>query len=259
MIAVSCRSSSSPTSSLVDALTVRVVPKNPVRLNLDALEARVQSFRPYRWSVAWTVIIQRAKAASARGLDVRSVRARVEAGGRVLAETATPTGSQRVTDEGIGIEQSLTYESAGPPPSQSRLVITVDVLDEDTGAGQEVSTAGNTIEEQYCGGRAQPPCSSGLISILTDGTLRRDGSPDFELWVGQRADFFNAHNAAHRFRSDPHPSHADCDALNQVDLGAGQYASSEVFNKPGTCGFHDEGDPNNAALRSRIVVRCCLF
>jgi hypothetical protein len=254
-------SSCTPTSPTpVDrALSVHVVPKNPVRLLPDMLEAKVESFRPYRWTAGWTVRIERTEGSPARPVTVQSVRARIEAHGRVLAETVTALGSQPLSLEGVSVDQSLSYESASAPPSQSRLAVTVRVSDA-AGVSTDVSTAGNTIEERYCGGRAQPECSGPYVAILGNGTLLTDsGVPEYEVWVGQTAYFFNGHRTLHAFRSDPHPGHTDCDALNQVDLGVGQYAHSDTFNKVGTCGFHDEANPDNPALRGRIIVRCCIF
>lgn len=262
-LVLACSSTSSPTpmapTPIGRALSVRVVPKNPVRLLPDVLEAKVQSFRPYRWTASWSVRIERTEFSDTRPVDVQSVRARIEADGRALAETVTGLGSQPLILEGITLDQSLTYEAATAPPSQSRLVVSVRVSDAN-GVSADVSTAGNTIEERYCGGRAQPGCSGPYIPILGNGTLLTDsGVPEYEVWVGQTAYFFNGHDAPHAFRSDPHPAHTDCDALNQANLGIGQYAYSDTFNKAGTCGFHDEANPDNPALRGRIIVRCCIF
>ncbi len=256
-----CTGTNSPSAPtpITAAAILSVQPKTPVRLLPNVLEAKVQTFRPYSWAAGWTVTVTRADATDTRRLEIRSVTARIEASGRILAETVSLLGSRPLTGEGVSVEQSLTYESASPPPSQSRLNVTVHVFDEN-GIGQDVRTAGNTIQEQYCGGRAQGSCSGPYIAILGNGTLLTDsGVPEWTVWVGQTAYFFNGHNAPHRFRSDPHPGQTDCDALNPVDLNVLEYGYSDVFNEAGTCGFHDETDPDNTALRGRIVVRCCIF
>lgn len=228
-----------------------------MRLLPDVLESKIQSFRPYVWNAGWTVAVRRADASTAP-IEVRSVRSRIEAGGRVLAETTGLTGSRPLTEDGVAIEQSLTYEGATAPPSQSRLIVTVQLFS-GSGVVQEVTTAGNTIQELYCGGRAQAGCSGTYIAVLRDGTLLMEGP----LWVGQKAYFFNGHSVAHAFRCDPHPAHTGCDELDPVNLGAlgagGEYGYSEVFRKAGTYDFHDEAQPANAALRGRLVVQCCVF
>lgn len=249
--------SPTPAVSVVPAVSVTVRPRNPVRLLPDILEAKIQSFRPYVWNAGWTVTVKRADAATTP-IEVQSVRARIEAGGRVLAETTSLTGSRALTEDGVTIDQSLTYEAAIAPPSQSRLLVTVHVFS-GNGVAHEVSTAGNTIEERYCGGRAQGGCSGTFVAVRTDGTLLIEGN----LWVGQTAYFFDGDRVAHSFRCDPHPAHTGCDELNPVNLGAlgsgNEYGYSDVFRKAGTYEFHDEAQPANAALRGRLVVQCCIF
>lgn len=185
---------------------------------------------------------------------MHSVHGRIEANGRVLGDTMSHPDSQFLGLEGITVEQSLTYEPATAPPSESRLIVIVRVSDAD-GVMSEISSAGNKIEERYCGGRAQGGCSGTYVAVRSDGTLLIEGN----LWVGQKVYFFNGDNKPHTFRCDPHPAHTQCDELDQVGLGILQYGYSEVFNKAGTFEFHDEADPENRALRGQLTARCCIF
>ena len=56
--------------------------------------------------------------------------------------------------------------------------------------------------------------------------------------------------------SDPHPEHTDCPELNRVGLlNSGQSRETENLVVVRSCGFHDHDDPNNAAVKGRIIVR----
>lgn len=257
---VACSSSTSPSPTPIALtpidrlLTVRVTPRGAVRLAPDVLEARIQRFRPYSWAAGWIVTIEATELSQTRPVIVQSVQARIEAASRVLGQVVSRLDSQPLGAGAITVEQSLTYEPAVPPPSESRLVVTVRASDAD-GVTGEVSTAGNKIEERYCGGRAQGSCSGTFIAVRSDGTLLMEGNH----WVGQKVYFFNGDNKPHALRCDPHPAHTGCDEFDQVNLGILEYSYSEVFNKAGTFGFHDEANPENPALRGRLTVNCCIF
>lgn len=73
---------------------------------------------------------------------------------------------------------------------------------------------------------------------------------------GTRVLFVNNHSRRHDMTSDPHPDHTDCREINQVGLlMPGQSRETGNLVAVRTCGFHDHEDPDNAALRGRIVVR----
>jgi hypothetical protein len=56
--------------------------------------------------------------------------------------------------------------------------------------------------------------------------------------------------------SDPHPEHDDCDELNAVgNMNPGQSKETGNLNTVRICGFHDHDDPDNNAVKGRIVIR----
>lgn len=93
-----------------------------------------------------------------------------------------------------------------------------------------------------------------LVSVPTV-TIRTGGvmSPSpITIAVGQRVTFVNANSTGHQISSDPHPSHTDCPELQLTFLSPGQSASSAVFTRAVTCGYHDHLNPS---LVGRVIVR----
>ena len=73
---------------------------------------------------------------------------------------------------------------------------------------------------------------------------------------GARVLFINNHAQRHQMSSDPHPEHTDCPEINQVGLlTQGQTRETGNLVAVRTCRFHDHDNPDNAALRGRIVIR----
>jgi hypothetical protein len=73
---------------------------------------------------------------------------------------------------------------------------------------------------------------------------------------GTRVLFINNHSRRHDMGSDEHPDHLECPAINSVGLlTPGQSRETGNLNVVRTCGYHDHEDPDNQALRGRIVVR----
>ena len=98
-----------------------------------------------------------------------------------------------------------------------------------------------------------PPDNPNRITISTAGVA----SPS-ELVVapGARVLFINNHAQPHHMSSDPHPEHTDCPEFDQVRLlTTGQSRETGNLVAMRTCGFHDHENPDNAALRGRIVIR----
>jgi hypothetical protein len=257
--AASCSSPSAPTSPSTDppsGIAISVTPKRAARALPEVLEATIQSFRPFVWTTGWTVTIRDTNNPQ-RPIDVRSVSARIEAEGRTLASTITLSPAADVNE--VRAEQSLTWETPTYSPPDSQLVVTAII-----GARGSV-TATNVVRQNYCGGRAQAGCQGPFISFLRGGRLLLDdGKPEWTVWVGQTATFFNGDSVPHLIRSDPHPQHTDCDALsNSTEIAppdaGNSYYHTLVFNREGTCGFHDEHNPTNTAAHGRIIVRCCIF
>jgi plastocyanin len=76
-----------------------------------------------------------------------------------------------------------------------------------------------------------------------------------EINVGQHVTFVNNDTAAHEIVSNPHPSHTDCPPINEVgSLAAGQSRATGAFTLARTCGYHDEGQPDNASLQGTIII-----
>jgi plastocyanin len=114
--------------------------------------------------------------------------------------------------------------------------------DGDGGGGSPITPSG--------GG---PGPSGATITIGANGAI----SPaQVSITTGQSVTFVNNDTRSHDMASDPHPSHGDCPSMNAVgQTAAGQTKLTNAFTGTGTCGFHDHGEPNNAALRGTITIR----
>lgn len=98
-----------------------------------------------------------------------------------------------------------------------------------------------------------PTATAVTIAIGADGAV----SPNaVTLARGGRVTFVNNHGRNHDMSSDPHPDHSDCPELNEVGfLRPGESRTSGNLNVARTCGFHDHGEPSNAALKGRITIQ----
>jgi plastocyanin len=110
-----------------------------------------------------------------------------------------------------------------------------------------------------CGGKSANPGAPSPTDNPIQMTISASGvlTPS-ELVVspGTRVLFINNHSQRHHMSSDPHPDHGDCPPMDQVGvLTQGQRRESGNFVSIRTCGLHDHEDPDNPALRGRIVVR----
>lgn len=108
-----------------------------------------------------------------------------------------------------------------------------------------------------CGG-ASPSTPGVTPSNPGTFTISAAGVSPKELTVvpGTRVLFVNSDTRRHDMASDPHPEHSDCRELEPVGgLSPGQSRETENLNTVKTCGFHDHGSPDNAALKGRIVIR----
>jgi hypothetical protein len=73
---------------------------------------------------------------------------------------------------------------------------------------------------------------------------------------GSQVTILNSDSRVHQMDSDPHPEHTDCVELNQIDfLNPGQSRQSGNLNTARRCGFHDHGNPDNAALKGTITIQ----
>jgi hypothetical protein len=68
--------------------------------------------------------------------------------------------------------------------------------------------------------------------------------------------FVNADVRSHDVRSDPHPAHTDCPALNLGTLMPGERREIAGPSLPGftLCYYHDEVDPTNTSFRGVVVT-----
>lgn len=97
------------------------------------------------------------------------------------------------------------------------------------------------------------PAAVGATITIANGAV----SPaEVTIDVGQSVMFRNNDNRARDMTSDPHPTHTNCPSINVVGtLQPGQERATHGFGAAGTCGFHDHLDPDNPAVRGRIIVQ----
>ena len=123
----------------------------------------------------------------------------------------------------------------------------------------KIGIVGLAIASATCGGGYTSPTPTPSPNNPFRVTIAANGAVSpVELVVppGTRVLFINNDARRHDMTSDPHPEHTDCPELNQVGLlTTGQSRESGNLVAVRTCGFHDHENPDNAALRGRIVVR----
>jgi plastocyanin len=110
------------------------------------------------------------------------------------------------------------------------------------------------------GGGGNPLIPSGSGQGPSGATITITGSGvspgSVSITNGQSVTFVNNDTRPHEIASDPHPAHTNCPSINALGIiPAGVTRLTNAFAGTGTCGFHDHGDPNNAALKGNITVR----
>jgi plastocyanin len=102
------------------------------------------------------------------------------------------------------------------------------------------------------GGGSSGVSDSATITITSAGVV----SPStVTIRQGGRVTFTNSSSRNHEMASDPHPTHEDCQPLNDVGfVSSGQSRTSGNLNVVRTCGFHDHNEPSNTGLQGRITV-----
>ena len=110
-----------------------------------------------------------------------------------------------------------------------------------------------------CGGKSpnpggpSPGDNPNQMTISAAGVLTPS---ELVVSPGARVLFINNHSQRHHMSSDPHPDHLDCPAIDPVGvLAPGQRRETDNLVTVRTCGLHDHDDPENLALRGRIVIR----
>lgn len=102
------------------------------------------------------------------------------------------------------------------------------------------------------GGGGGGASATATITIGANGAV----SPSaVTVTQGGRVTFVNNDSRSHDMSSDPHPSHEDCTALEQVQfLAPGQSKTSGNLNTVRVCGFHDHNLPTVTGLQGRITI-----
>lgn len=97
-----------------------------------------------------------------------------------------------------------------------------------------------------------PPVATTTITITANGV-----SPQrIVVPVGSRVTFINNDNRTHEMNSDPHPTHGECPAIDDVGFMApGQTKLTGNLTVVRTCGFHDHNQPAVSALTGQIIVQ----
>ena len=115
-----------------------------------------------------------------------------------------------------------------------------------------------------CGGDSTPTAPSGGSSggpgpsgaTITIGTNGAVSPSQVTIAVGQSVTFVNNDSRVHDMASNPHPVHTDCPSMNAAgNLSPGQTKLTNAFTAARTCGFHDHGNPTDAALQGNIVIQ----
>ena len=74
--------------------------------------------------------------------------------------------------------------------------------------------------------------------------------------AGTRVTFINNDSRQHEMNSDPHPTHGECPAIDDVGfIAAGQTKLTGNLTVRRTCGFHDHNQPDARTLQGQIIVQ----
>jgi plastocyanin len=112
-----------------------------------------------------------------------------------------------------------------------------------------------------CGGDDGPTSPSGGGSggpIAATITITASGvSPkNVTIAPGSRVSFVNNDTRSHQINSDPHPTHGDCPAIDDVSfISNGQTKTTGNFTTARVCGYHDHNLPDVTALQGTITVQ----
>jgi plastocyanin len=102
------------------------------------------------------------------------------------------------------------------------------------------------------GGGGTPPAATTTITITAAGV-----SPQrITVSPGTRVTFVNNDTRSHEMNSDPHPTHGDCPAIDDVGfIQPGQSKQTGNLNTVRTCGYHDHNLNTVTSLQGQIVVQ----
>ena len=98
-----------------------------------------------------------------------------------------------------------------------------------------------------------PPVATTTITITANGV----NPQRITVPLGSRVTFINNDTRTHEMNSDPHPTHGECPAIDDVGFLAagGQSKQTGNLTVARTCGFHDHNQPDTASLRGQIIVQ----
>jgi plastocyanin len=97
-----------------------------------------------------------------------------------------------------------------------------------------------------------PPTASNTITITANGV----NPSQITVPVGSRVTFINNDTRNHEMNSNPHPTHGDCPAIDDVGfIAPGQTKQTGNLTVARTCGFHDHNQPDVASLQGQIIVQ----
>jgi plastocyanin len=121
------------------------------------------------------------------------------------------------------------------------------------GALALMTACGGSSPAGPSGSSGGPGPSGATITIGSNGAV----SPSrVTIGVGQSVTFVNNDSRVHDMASDPHPAHTDCPSMNAAgNLSPGQTKLTNAFTAARTCGFHDHGNPSDAALQGNVIIQ----
>jgi plastocyanin len=102
-----------------------------------------------------------------------------------------------------------------------------------------------------------PPPPSGNTGGPTITIANNSVSPkNVTVARGDRVTFINSDTQSHDMQSDPHPTHTDCQEINQVGfLNPSQSKQTGTFSTGRTCGYHDHNRDMVDSLKGTITIQ----
>ena len=98
-----------------------------------------------------------------------------------------------------------------------------------------------------------PGPSGATMTIGANGVMT---PKDVTITRGQSVTIVNNDTRAHEMRSDPHPNHTDCPAINAVGLlQPGQSRLTNALSTARTCGIHDHMRETDTNVQGRITIQ----
>ena len=97
-----------------------------------------------------------------------------------------------------------------------------------------------------------PPVATTTITITSAGV----NPQRITVAAGSRVTFVNSDSSTHEMNSDPHPTHGDCPAIDDIGfLTPGQTKQTGNLTVVRTCGYHDHNRPDVTSLQGQIIVQ----